>query len=240
MPNMNGMEFIKKLKEDPQLSSIPVIMQTAAAEKEQVVQGIRAGVYYYLTKPYDHSVMLSVVRAAANDYTQYSRMRKELRQFKQKLQLVKDSNFEVKTIEDAKYLATFLANFFPDPERVVFGISELLVNGVEHGNLGIGYDEKTRLNNEGRWLEEVTRRLELPEYRDKKIQVSYVRNDDVITLRIKDDGNGFNWMEYLEISPDRAMDNHGRGIAISKMMSFDSLEYNDRGNEVTCTVQLQV
>ena len=34
-------------------------MQTAAAEKEQVVEGIKAGVYYYLTKPYDNDIMRS-------------------------------------------------------------------------------------------------------------------------------------------------------------------------------------
>ena len=39
-------------------------------------------------------------------------------------------------------LATLLSNICPDPQRVVVGMSELLINAVEHGNLGITYDEK--------------------------------------------------------------------------------------------------
>jgi anti-sigma regulatory factor (Ser/Thr protein kinase) len=33
----------------------------------------------------------------------------------------------------------------PDPSRVVLGLTELMLNAVEHGNLSISYDEKSRL-----------------------------------------------------------------------------------------------
>jgi DNA-binding response OmpR family regulator len=80
MPNMNGMEFMAKLKADEAVSQKPVIMQTAAAEKSQVIEGIRAGVYYYLTKPYEYDVMLSIVRAAINDYGDLTRLRQDLKE----------------------------------------------------------------------------------------------------------------------------------------------------------------
>lgn len=239
MPNMDGMQFMAKLKATPSVSSIPVIMQTAAAEKEQVVEGIRAGVYYYLTKPYDKYVMLSILSAAVRDYRQFSRLREGLKQFTKKLNLVRSSHFEVRTFEDTEYLATFLAQFFPEPDRVVFGLSELIINAVEHGNLGISYDEKSELNKKGIWKEEILRRQQLPEFSKKMVIISYQREKDHIELRIKDEGNGFRWQDYMEISPDRAMDNHGRGIAMSRMMSFDQLEYLGCGNEVVCWVMLE-
>lgn len=238
MPNMNGMEFMKKIKAQADVANIPVIMQTAAAEKEQVIEGINAGVYYYLTKPYDKNLMLSIVTSAVEDYGNYSNLRNELRKFTRKLDLVKEALFEIQTLDDAQYLSTFLAQFFPNPDNVVFGISELLINAVEHGNLGITYDEKTTLKVSETWEEEIDRRLKLPEYVNKKATVNVLRNDKTITLTIKDEGNGFHWQDYLEISPDRAMDNHGRGIALSRMMSFDELEYIGSGNEVKCTVSL--
>lgn len=238
MPNMNGMEFMQKIKAKPELANIPVIMQTAAAEKEQVIQGIEAGVYYYLTKPYDLHIMLSIVHAAIIDYANYSKLRNDLKQFTRKLNLVKNANFEIQTLDDAQYLATFLAQFFPAPEQVVFGISELLVNAIEHGNLGITYDEKTNLNNTGTWEEEINRRIILPEHSNKRANISFVRKKEDITLSIKDEGNGFDWQKYVEISPDRAMDNHGRGIALSKLMSFQSIDYIGCGNEVVCKVNL--
>lgn len=238
MPGMNGIEFMEKLKNDESVANIPVIMQTAAAEKEQVVEGIKAGVYYYLTKPYDKDVMLSIIKAAINDYGQYSQMRQDLKQFKRKLNIVKECNFEVQQIDDAKYLATFLANFYPDPERVIFGITELIINAVEHGNLGITYEEKSKLQSDFEWHKEIERRQQLDENRTKRVFVHYAKQKSTITLTIKDDGDGFEWQEYIEISPDRATHNHGRGIALSKVISFDKLEYNDKGNKVVCTVNL--
>lgn len=238
MPNMNGMEFIAKMKTDKTVSSIPVIMQTAAAEKEQVIEGIKAGAYYYLTKPYDKDVMLSIVFAAVRDYSHNSQLREDVKKFSRKLYLVREARFEAKTLDDVQYLSTFLSQFYPAPENVVLGISELLTNAVEHGNLGITYDEKSDLNSKGVWAAEVERRLAMPEHAAKLVYVNYIRDHDHINLTIKDQGAGFNWIEYMEISPERATHNHGRGIALSKMMSFDHLEYLGDGNEVLCRVKL--
>lgn len=238
MPNMNGIEFMKKLKSDDSVSTIPVIMQTAAAEKAQLVEGIEAGAYYYLTKPYDDEIMRSIVSAAVNDYAQYSQLKSELKTFRKKTHLVKDSNFKVKTIDDAYYLSTFIANFFPDPERVILGISELIINAIEHGNCGISYDEKTQLNRNEKWREEVDRRIADPKNANKTVDVKYSNNGKEIVLKIKDQGNGFDWSEYMNISSDRATDSHGRGIAMSKVMSFDEIEYIGNGNEVCCKVYL--
>lgn len=238
MPNMDGMEFMKHLKADDDISNIPVIMQTAAAEKSQVIEGIHSGVYYYLTKPYDPAIMLSIVDAAVSDYARYSKMRNELKLFKSKLHMVKESYFQVQTIEEARYLSTFISNFFPDPERVLFGISEIIINAIEHGNLGISYDEKTELNKQGKWTEDVEKRLALPENKDKRVEVHYLQQNNEIILTIKDEGKGFNWHEYLDLMPERAMDNHGRGIAMAKMKSFDDISYQNKGNEVRCIVKI--
>ena len=238
MPNMDSMEFLTKLKATDSLKDIPVIMQTAAAEKEQVVESIQAGAYYYLIKPYDKDVMLSVVAASIEGYVQAKIINDELKTFKNKLNLVKENNFEVFDLDEVHYLATFLSNFFPDSEKVVVGIIELITNAVEHGNLGISYTEKSQLNKQGTWLEEVNRRLKLPKNKNKRVLVKYIKDEKTITLIIKDEGNGFNWHEYMEILPERATDSHGRGIALSRMTSFDSMEYIGNGNEVVCKVNL--
>ncbi len=54
--------------------------------------------------------------------------------------------FSIRSTEDANTLAVQLASFCPDPIKSVLGLGELLVNAVEHGNLGITYSEKTLLN----------------------------------------------------------------------------------------------
>ncbi len=238
MPNMDGMEFMKKFKQDENVSNIPVIMQTAAAQKEQVVQGIEAGVYYYLTKPYEKEMMLSIVQAAITEFRQHTRLREDAQVFKSKLNLVKDCHFELSKIEEVDPLATFLAQFSPRPEDAVFGIAQMLINALEHGNLGITYDEKTALNNNGSWLEEVKRRQYLPENANKKVHIKYTRGDKDIALVIRDEGQGFKWHDYMEISPERATHSNGRGIALSRLISFSALDYVGCGNEVHCRILL--
>jgi DNA-binding response OmpR family regulator len=53
MPRVNGLEVLRRLKEDPTTSDIPVLMLTAKAGDEDVWSGWQLGAAYYLTKPFD-------------------------------------------------------------------------------------------------------------------------------------------------------------------------------------------
>lgn len=64
MPNMNGLELAARLKADRRFSNIPVILQTGDTAHDEFIKGIKAGVYYYLSKPYEESTLLTIVRAA--------------------------------------------------------------------------------------------------------------------------------------------------------------------------------
>jgi two-component system cell cycle response regulator len=128
-------------------------------------------------------------------------------------------------------LALFMANCFPNPERILPGLAELIANAVEHGNLGIGYQQKTVLLTEGTWRDEIQRRLELPENAKKYGEAVIARKTDGIYVVITDQGNGFDWRQYMRIDPARASDNHGRGIAQANMLSFDKLSFNSKGNQ---------
>ncbi len=238
MPNMDGMEFLHRIKSNPQFQDIPVIMQTAAAASEQVLQGINAGVYYYLTKPYDDVMLLAIVKAALRDARARKEMKEEVRSQRRMLGLMEESVFRFRTLEEAKTLAYFIANCFPQPEKVVFGLNELLINAIEHGNLGITYAEKTKLILSGGWMQEVERRLEASEHREKAARLTFRATKDAIEVNIKDQGKGFDWNKYVELSADRATDPHGRGIAATRLMSFPSMEYLGSGNEVMCKVYL--
>jgi anti-sigma regulatory factor (Ser/Thr protein kinase) len=141
-------------------------------------------------------------------------------------------------MQEARNLAYFIANCFPDPEAAVYGLNELLINAVEHGNLGITYAEKTQLTFEGQMAEEIERRLNLRENAQKWAYLSFNACEKAVKVTIKDQGKGFDWRPYLEISPDRATHPHGRGIATSKLMSFTSIQYLGCGNEVVCAVRL--
>jgi len=236
MPRMNGLEFVEKIKGHKELKNIPVIMQTSLDQPDKIKEGIDAGVYYYLTKPVDVNVLSSVLSAAKRETQQKKILSGELNQHKQSFSLINSCRFFITTLTEAESLACFVANCFPDPERAVSGIAELLINAIEHGNLGVSYEEKTWLIKEGTWREEVLRRSSLPEHKDKKVEVVFRKKEHEFIIKITDCGVGFEWANYLKIDPSRAMDNHGRGIAQANAMSFDSITYNREGNEVTAMV----
>jgi len=66
-----------------------------------------------------------------------------------------------------------------------------------------------------------------------------IRREDSVAVRITDQGEGFDWQDYLHIDPSRAADNHGRGIAQANVISFDELEFNTRGNQLTASARLE-
>jgi len=52
MPGMQGIDLLKAVRADPNLSSIPVLMVTAESKKEQIVEAAQAGVNGYVVKPF--------------------------------------------------------------------------------------------------------------------------------------------------------------------------------------------
>ena len=63
MPRMNGLEVVKRLREDRDHKGIPVILLTAKATQEDKVAGLDAGADDYVTKPFDAVELLARVRA---------------------------------------------------------------------------------------------------------------------------------------------------------------------------------
>jgi adenylate cyclase len=63
MPKMNGLEVLKRLREDKSYQRIPVILLTAKASQEDKVRGLDAGADDYVIKPFDAIELLARVRA---------------------------------------------------------------------------------------------------------------------------------------------------------------------------------
>jgi len=57
MPNMSGLDLVKAIRADEQIQTVPVLMVTAEAMKENIVTAIKAGVNNYVVKPFTAEVM---------------------------------------------------------------------------------------------------------------------------------------------------------------------------------------
>lgn len=55
MPEMNGFEVCRQIREDPATRHIPVVMVTTLADKESRLKGLEAGASDFLTKPFDRT-----------------------------------------------------------------------------------------------------------------------------------------------------------------------------------------
>jgi DNA-binding response OmpR family regulator len=236
LPGMDGIQLLHLIKADPEMAFTPVVMETAMDDLLSIREGLSAGAYYYLTKPFLAEVLLAIVEAAFAQVYMRREMLESVQRAERPLVLLRAGEFEFKTLDEARMLAFYLAKACPDPERAAQGLQELLVNAVEHGNLGITYKEKSTLLKGNQWLAEVERRLQLPVYQNRSVKVEIHRQDGAVQFTISDQGDGFAWQNYLEMSPERAFDLHGRGIAMAHMCSFDYLQYQDKGNVVVARV----
>ncbi|MCB1929784.1 MAG: ATP-binding protein [Rhodocyclaceae bacterium] len=129
-------------------------------------------------------------------------------------------------------LARCLALGCDRPSMVAAGLAELISNGIEHGNLEIGFARKRAWLARGQFERERQLRLDAPSTRVRDVCVSVDRFADVVRFRIRDQGSGFDWPSWLDFDESRADAPNGRGIALARASCFASLYYIGRGNVV--------
>jgi CheY-like chemotaxis protein len=238
MPRVDGWEVLRRIKTDPVMQAIPVVVQTALNCPQDVHRGIRSGAYHYLSKPYEKEMLRSVIAAGVRDSRRYRRLQDQVERVGRMLGLVRRAEFQFRTPEEGRELARTLASACPDPGRVVVGLAELLVNAVEHGNLAIDHRDRNRLLETNSMDQEVFRRLRLPEYRDRFVQVNYERDADEIRIHIRNQGEGWPGAGQGAADPRSGFDTQGRGILAAHRISFDELEFREPGNEVVAVIRI--
>jgi DNA-binding response OmpR family regulator len=238
MTGLDGMEVLRRMKAEPRLSHTPVVMQTAAAAPDQVCEGLTAGAHYYLTKPYAPSTLRTIVRSAL----EHARDRRDLETragyVAEAMGHLDRAELSVRTHAEAQRVAAFVSQLCPEPKAAVLGLAELMINGIEHGNLGISCAEKARLMREDRLGKELALRHALPQLALRHVHLRFERSTDELLFEVRDEGAGFDYTKYLELDPERAFEPNGRGIALARMMSFTRLEYQGMGNVVLATITL--
>jgi len=238
MPGLHGIEVLTRMRKHYVLKDIPVILQTALTNPDEIIEGMSAGAYYYLTKPFTKELMLTIVRAALDDRNRYHLLHDALQKQNKSIKHLKQAMFEFKTIDEANNIAILLAKTCDNSNDIVNGLSELLVNAIEHGNLDLSYDEKSLLHEHGNWKSELDRRQNLPDYKNRVAQIEITRTSELVRFKITDQGNGFDWQPFMDFDAERMMDSHGRGIAVANKLCFSKVEYQGKGNIVSATVLL--
>jgi hypothetical protein len=219
------------------LGSVPIILfanpERQAANAELHVQGP----VFRLRHDSPRQSMLSVIAAAQFTFRQQSNLLAEIDSRESAVGLIVSGVFRLSTLQEAENLTTMLAVTCPDRKLAAFIILELLLNAIEHGNLGIGHAEKGALLESGAWHAEIDRRLELPENQDKRVTVTFDRYPGAIRIKVADEGRGFDWKQALSREPSSGA-KHGRGIALAAGLEGAHLTYEGDGSVAVLTLDV--
>jgi len=77
MPNVNGYDFYKTIRQIKSTSTIPLIFLTAKIEKEDIREGMQLGADDYITKPFDYNDLLNAIATRFAKYETLQKMHEE-------------------------------------------------------------------------------------------------------------------------------------------------------------------
>lgn len=232
MPRMNGIDLLAAIRKLN--SETIVIVATAYGSEEYALKALRARANNYLKKPVDPAQLLTMIR-------QYALATEARHKERAVAGFITDSTLTMTfgnclemVYDIVDYLidqaGKRLAN--ADVSMLRLGLAELITNAIEHGNLGITYDMKTKAMSGGGYANFLEQRRADPAFSSRGVSVRARIDGRSCQWTIADDGEGFDWSRLpAEVTPDNLFSMHGRGIMLARL-HFDKIEYLGRGNEV--------
>lgn len=229
-------EILQWLRSPAGPPSVEIVVVSQEFDREAIDSAIDNGAFYFLFPPYEPQQLLAIVRAANASCVLQRNLAQRIADTEDTFRLLDHGVFQIQTPRQAELLAVHLGSACDDPQRGV-GLLELMLNGIEHGNLGITYDEKTTLIQQNRLRDEIAQRMQKPEFRDRRVTVKMRRLKRCLRISISDEGPGFDFEKFMVMSPDRMFDSHGRGVLLANGVL--QLEYIAPGNRIEVTIPIE-
>jgi CheY-like chemotaxis protein len=216
---------------------IPAVILVEDIQRQEALDAHRMGAFAVLRKPlHDEELAYHLGNALTTSAEQYdaSRVRIEDRS------LILHNDFSLVTPVAKSLVDTTLPPSDSRRTQVTLGLIEILNNAIEHGNLGITYEEKKEALRSSVFFDLARHRCQQSPWKERVVSIRcQVRpSEGLVRYIVQDEGIGFNWRslpdpkDVLNISA-----RHGRGILMARH-SFDRVFYNDSGNEVTMELSL--
>lgn len=119
----------------------------------------------------------------------------------------------------------------PDVPMLKTALGEVLLNAIEHGNLGIDLTEKSAAIGQDAYPELLRKRSEDPRYAGRVVTLHVRMTRDRLTYRVIDQGDGFDHKSLFKRDP-HATAGSGLGLFFAKSY-FSRLIFRGPGNDVT-------
>ncbi|NLI79884.1 MAG: response regulator [Candidatus Riflebacteria bacterium] len=234
MPVMDGLQMLERIRE--RSAEAIVIMTTAFGSPEHTLRALRLRANDFLVKPLQIQDIAANLRKYADVLGTRSTEREVVGFILLRHLVMRLGNRPELVGKVADRLMQETDGRIPRPERLAvrLGLVEILLNAIEHGNLGITYEEKTAAlgGDPLAWQNLVAARAADPRYRDRQVTVEYRLEGDSCCWTITDEGVGFDWRGVPDPNtPGNLLAAHGRGIMLSRL-TFDEVVFEGCGNRV--------
>ena len=211
-------------------------MADLRTDHESQLEAIRKGAFQIIQSDHSEWQFKLVILSALKLTNVFHRLCDSIEDFQDSMKNFDKATMTLQTIPQAYEIAKTLSFMCQDPNKVAMGLTEILVNAIEHGNLELSYEEKTMHQANNTWQQELQKRQRLTKYKNKFVTVYAERLDQTVQFTVIDQGRGFDFTKYMTIEPGQIDQNHGRGISIARLISFNQLEYEPPGNKVVMRV----
>ena len=233
MPRMDGVEFLREaLLIDPEAH---VIVITAYGNEEKILHALRLGAANFFKKPLDFqevnealsSLESSILASEGHQFDHTFLVEEGM-----KLEIPNDLNAVSPVVN--RITASLKYVFDGQTVHGVQGaLIEMIVNAIEHGNLGISYEEKTNALEEDRLNELILEKSGQPELARRRVHINYTLTQEKVLYEIEDEGDGFDIHDLPDPGePENLWLGHGRGILMTRAL-MDEVHYSEKGNVVS-------
>jgi DNA-binding response OmpR family regulator len=232
MPRMDGLALLTELKRIDR--SAVVILMTGQGNEEILLRALRGGATNFFRKPFNVRELMDEIRRVVDFRTEAARSTL-FSPF-----LVSEKKTFVIPRADSPYFPIVnqvtlqLPCILPEEDilNLKIGIEEMIVNAVEHGNLGITFEEKNKAISEGTLADLLAQRGKESDAHGRQVFVTASLAPEAFEVVVRDEGSGFDWRKLPIVAPENLMSFNGRGIFLTKIY-FDEVRYNEKGTEVT-------
>lgn len=232
MPVMDGLALTRRLKRHAETRDIPVVLLTGATEAEDISAGIEAGAFYYLGKPPVPGLITSVLSSAMQEVKRRRLLNSRVGSMQAGFANLEVMRFKLNKPHEIEPVVSMLASMLDDPDRGIQALFELVQNGIEHGVLRFGLENKAALLGQGNWQRALSQRANDPAYAEGMVEATGLRKPDGVYFTIKDTGPGFVWKRFMQVDPARSSMPCGRGITRVVGTPNCTVQFGERGNAV--------
>lgn len=223
MPEINGFELDRKVRTELKNNHIPVIIQSGKCEDDVFLSSFNAGSMFYIKKPFEFVHMENFITMALNRKHISNKLLELLANNKP----IEFGNYKCNDFSSIYKLAAKIALLSDNKFAVAGALTEIMINALEHGNLGIG-QEKLKLLEQRTYGQALKKAFEASS--DKFIEIDVSSSQNIVNVKISDQGQGFDYKTELVFDHKKVGKLAGRGIYFAKRSL--NLEYLGNGNQV--------